>query len=128
MYLPLRKFFSKTAASIGTFIVSGLLHEYVLAIIFLKGNVSPDEQRRNYGMHMAFFVFNGIVVMIEYALKGNTLLAELQKALPNWLITALVLMTVIPVSHWFTDEYVMSGFYSDYSLGFPKIVYTPELE
>jgi hypothetical protein len=94
-----------------------------LAIIFLKGNVSPDEQRRNYGMHMAFFAYNGLVVMIEHAFKGNKFLTELPKALPKRAITALVLLTVIPVSHWFTDEYVMSGFYTDYSLGFPKIVY-----
>ena len=77
-------------------------------------------------MHMAFFAYNGLVVMIEYALKGNKLLTELQKNLPKQAITALVLLTVIPVSHWFTDEYVMSGFYTDYSLGFPKIVYLPQ--
>jgi len=130
VYLPLRKYFSKTTASVGTFVASGLLHEYVLAIIFLKGNVSPEEQRRNYGMHMAFFVYNGIVIFIEYALKGNKFvarcLAEIQKVLPKQAITAFVLLTVIPVSHWFTDEYVMSGFYTDYSLGFPRIVYIPK--
>lgn len=76
-------------------------------------------------MHMAFFAYNGIVVLIEYALKGNKFIAEMNKALPKPAITALVLLTVMPVSHWFTDEYVMSGFYSDYSLGFPRIVYMP---
>jgi hypothetical protein len=126
VYLPLRKYaVSKTAASIITFVVSGLLHEYILAIIYLKGNMSPEEQRRNYGMHMAFFAYNGIVVLIERALKGNKYIEELLKPLPKPAITALVILTVIPVSHWFTDEYVMSGFYTDYSLGFPKIVYIP---
>lgn len=74
---------------------------------------------------MAFFAYNGIVVLIERALKGNKYIEELLKPLPKPAITALVILTVIPVSHWFTDEYVMSGFYTDYSLGFPKIVYIP---
>ena len=130
VYLPLRKYFSRTTASIGTFVASGLLHEYVLAIIFLKGNVSPEEQRRNYGMHMAFFAYNGIIVLIEHALKGNKYcaqcFAEIQKVLPKQAIAALVLLIALPVSHWFTDEYVISGFYTDYSLGLPRIVYIPQ--
>lgn len=113
----------------GTFLVSGLLHEYVLAVIHLKGIESPEEQRFNYGMHMAFFAYNGIIILIEQALKSNKYcaqcIAEIERVLPKPVITALVLLTVIPVSHWFTDEYVMSGFYSDYALGFPRIVHIP---
>lgn len=109
--------------------MSGLLHEYVLAVIHLKGLETPDEQRRNYGMHMAFFAYNGIIVLIEYALRSNKVTArylnEIAAVLPKPFITMFVLLTVLPVSHWFTDEYVMSGFYSDYSLGFPRIVHIP---
>ena len=110
----------------GTFIASGLLHEYFLSILSLKGRLFPDDHARfvpYYGMHMAFFAWNGLIMAIEHALKGNKTMSRVGESLPRPLLTALVLLTVIPVSHWFTDEYIMSGFYSDISMGFPRIVY-----
>jgi hypothetical protein len=120
-----------------TFIASGLLHEYVLCIISLKGTTTGlynsssssshddghDVLVPSHGMHICFFAWNGLVMTIEHALKGNKALSRARQSLPRQVVTVLVLMTVLPVSHWFTDEYVTSGFYTDYSLGFPRIVH-----
>jgi hypothetical protein len=125
VYLPLRQHFSRSTSAVGTFVASGLLHEYVLCIISLKGSLYNDHDGYvpSYGMHIAFFAWNGLVMTIDHALRGNKTLSRLQQSLPRQVITACVLMTVLPFSHWFTDEYVTSGFYTDYSLGFPRIVH-----
>jgi hypothetical protein len=35
--------------------------------------------------------------------------------------TALVVLTALPVSHLFTSVYVETGFYRDFSVGFPRL-------
>ena len=124
VYLPLRQHFSRSTSAVGTFVASGLLHEYILCIISLKGSLYKDHDRHvpAYGMHMAFFAWNGLVMTVEYALKGNRTLSRIRHSLPRPVVTAFVVMTVLPISHWFTDEYITSGFYTDISLGFPRIV------
>ena len=108
-----------------TFFVSGLLHEYVLAVIALKGRVASAGEtpyRPAYGMHFAFFLWNGFVMLLENVFHDCKLVDSCKESLPRWAMTALVLLTVIPISHWFTDEYATSGFYDDYSMGLPILV------
>jgi hypothetical protein len=33
----------------------------------------------------------------------------------------IVVLMALPVSHWFTDEYVRSGLFAHYAVGFPII-------
>lgn len=112
-----------------TFVVSGLLHEYVCCIIQLRSQLYPDLASKKYepliGRHFLFFLWNASVVILERAVSHRTLFQRIKKNFPRPAVTALVLLTVLPISHWFTDEYIRSGFYSDYSMGFPLIVYHP---
>jgi len=89
-------------------------------------NLSTEETNTlydpRYGKHMAFFAWNAFVMTMEYFLAGNSILLWLGKKLPQPIKTMLVLMTVIPISHWFTHEYVNSGFLDDFSIAFPKII------
>lgn len=36
--------------------------------------------------------------------------------------TILVLLSVLPISHWFTHEYIACGAYADVFIGLPLIV------
>jgi hypothetical protein len=50
-------------------------------------------------------------------------LVEMHKNhVPRHLQTAMVLLTVLPVAHWFTNEYIQSGIYNDAAWGFPLLV------
>jgi hypothetical protein len=110
-------------AVLGTFVVSGLLHEYICQVIQAKSIRFPGIAKdyvANIGNQLCFFVWNGGVVVLERLVfpKGKMTNRSV------WpLNTMLVLLTVLPVSHWFTDEYLRSGFYNDVSLGLPLFVY-----
>lgn len=127
VYRPLRKNqYPRFIAAFATFMASGFLHEYVLMTLSLRGGVPNNPTGEpcspRYGNHWIFFMWNGVVLIVEYLLQGTALIRFLQNNLPKPVRTMLVLLTVIPISHLFTDEYVQCSFYSDISLGFPRIV------
>lgn len=129
MFKPVRKFFPKAIAIFATFIASGLLHEYVLAILTITHDDENDENglchscfRPKYGNHIAFFLWNGVVIILEHLLCNLHIFQWMKKVLPKSIITMLVIMTALPVAHLFTDEYVQSGFYSHYKIGFPMLI------
>lgn len=119
--------FSRHIAAIATFVVSGVIHEYVLYLMAQReghaNNPTRQQYTPNYGRHTQFFLWNGIVLLFERALETHRFVKWIKANIPGPLRTALVLMTVLPIAHFFTDEYIKSGFYSDASLGFPLIVY-----
>ena len=126
VYRPLRKNrVPRLIAAFVTFIASGCLHEYVLFLLALRGgrpnNPTGEVYAPRYGNHWIFFIWNGFVLIGEYVLQGTVLIRFLQTNIPKPIRTLLVLLTVIPISHLFTDEYIQCSFYSDISLGFPRL-------
>ena len=116
----------RALAMLATFVVSGILHEHALTLYQMKYLLYPEIASPyvpHYGRQLAFFLWNGFVVLLEHALSPLPLFQRMKAKLPKPIITALVLLTVVPISHWFTDEYIRSGFYSDCSMGFPLIIY-----
>ena len=133
-----------------TFWISGLLHEYIMWIMSFRQPTLPHQPpyQPYVGSQWAFFIWNGIVLLLERWLmkqkkemtttKKDTktsqqplsvvfwLLDTIQQYLPQSCQTALVLLTVLPVAHWFTNEYIRSGFYSDAAWGFPLFVLVME--
>ena len=127
IFKPLTKLrVSRTVAMLATFVVSGILHEHVCTVIGMKYLLFPKlatPYDPNYGRHFTFFLWNAFVVLLEYVLSPLPLFQWMKANLMKPAISLLVLLTVIPISHWFTDEYVRSGFYSDYTMGFPLVLY-----
>jgi hypothetical protein len=116
-YAPLRDSYSSAVAAFGTFVVSGFIHEYVLLTYSFRGGHSYQPR---YGNQFIFFLWNGVVLMLERQWKGWT--KDYRIKLPRPLQTALVLMTVLPIGNLFTDEYIRASFYDDASWGFPILV------
>jgi hypothetical protein len=120
--------FSRTVAAFCTFVVSGILHEYVLLIMKARSgrpnNPSETPFEPNYGNHLYFFAWCGVVTWLEKVTQRSAPIIWMRKYLPRNIRTALVLLTVLPIAHLFMDEYISSSFYNDLSLGFVKIVYT----
>jgi hypothetical protein len=127
MFRPLRKYgIPATMAAVLTFMVSGILHEYILYLMSLRQG-TPNIPNKEpfipiYGSNLGFFLWNGAVLMCEHLLHGWTILENMKKNLPRPIRTALVLLTVLPISHLFTGEYIKSSFYSDTVMAFPLIV------
>lgn len=110
-------------AVFATFLASGILHEYVmLAATLAKRGQYSISYKPMVGNQLIFFAWNSLLLALEHALSGNRLLARFKKSVPKATITALVLLTNLPISHWFTDEWVACGFFTGVSEGFPRIV------
>ena len=127
IYKPFRKQgFSQPAAAFATFAASGVLHEYFLAATAFVGRSSlqTDESFEVHliGGHLLFFLWNAIVLILEGLLQGTTIIQMMEKRLPKPVRTALVFMTVLPIVHCFTDQFVSLGLYSGFSLGYPRII------
>jgi len=128
VFKPVRKYYPKVLAIAATFIASGILHEYVLKIITIvhdqkdESGLCDSRFTPSYGNHAAFFIWNGIVIILEHMFGGLWLFQWMKKVLPKPIVSMLVIMTSLPVAHLFTDEYVKSGFFSDYKVAFPLII------
>lgn len=121
VYKPVRKFTANSAAlaAVATFIASGVLHEYILSIITLD---SVDQSSVRYGMHLAFFAYNALIFTVEHLFSEAYIFQWSGRTLHPTIVSLLVVLSVLPVAHWFTDEYISAGFYTDYTVGFPILV------
>ena len=107
VYIPLRKNgFSKGIAALATFVASGLLHEYVLTALAFKGVLLDDHSAYTprYGYHLAFFVWNGLNLILEGIFYKHPIIQWMKRTLPKPVIVVMVLMTVLPIGHWFTGK------------------------
>lgn len=129
VYKPIRTKYSRLAASTATFVTSGLFHEWLLSIVFYPGTeeligacMAPTCYVPGYGRNTLFFIWNAILIGLEYAIGGAAVFQGMKKHLPLTLVSLLVSLTALPAVHWFTNDYVRSDFFEDMQLGFPMIV------
>ncbi len=73
------------------------------------------------GMMCSFFMWNCMVLTFDRTFGEAWIFQRMKQTLPRQLKAALVLFTALPISHWFTHQFITSGFYSDLALGFPII-------
>ncbi|KAL9189466.1 hypothetical protein ACHAXT_009141 [Thalassiosira profunda] len=124
VYKPVRKHFgNRTLASLAAFVMSGLLHEYILLLVSTSRHDDTDETYRPvYGSQFCFFAWNGMLMAGEYLFVNWAMAPRLKVPAPPIVKSLLIILLALPVSHWFTDQYVNSGLFSHYAVGFPVIV------
>ena len=131
IYKPVRQLTSSSKAAIfSAFVVSGLLHEYVWAILFYVHEHQVDAALGKcrdcfypiYGKQMVFFGLNGVTIALESMIGGWCLFQWMKRSLPGFLITVLVLMTALPYGHLFTGDWIIGDYFSHFMLGFPVLV------
>jgi hypothetical protein len=108
IYLPARKVGMPSWAAVAlAFGFSGLLHDFSWAIIFY-----PDETctadgtcfRPLLGKLTAFFLYCGACMLLERPL-GPYL--GFMKDWPNVVVAQLVLLTALPVAHWYAGDWAV---------------------
>lgn len=107
---------SKPVAVLATFLASGFYHEFILLVLYCVGAFKP-----NFTAQLLFFLWNGLMLLLEGILSQNVTFAQVSSKIPPRLKNMIVLMTVLPVSHWFLDEYVACGMFKDFAVAFPLI-------
>lgn len=129
VFVPLRKIgCHRHVAAILTFVISGFIHEYILLLMTRRhgtryNNPLQKAYQPTLGNQFLFFAWNGIVLLLERTLAGQPMIEWMKCNLPKPIRTAFVLLTVLPVAHLFTDEYVNSSFYGDAAFAFPRITW-----
>lgn len=131
VYIPLRKNqVSQALAAGGAFLASGLFHEWILTFVFqprhhevgADGSCSaPHCYLTPVGGSTAFFIWNALIIMLEYSFGGSKLVLQFVKTVPASLRTVVLVMLALPVAHWFCEPYVVSNFFDHASIGFPLI-------
>ncbi|KAL3810513.1 hypothetical protein ACHAXA_005655 [Cyclostephanos tholiformis] len=126
VYKPIRSKYSRLVASVATFIVSGLFHEWLLSVAFQPegedGVCYSACYYPGYGRNTLFFVWNALLIGLEYAIGGAAIFQIIRAHLPLMVVSLLVASTALPTAHWFTNDYVRSDFFNDTLIGFPAII------
>ena len=125
---------SKLCAVAATFVVSGILHEYVNFVMFQgynNNNYDDDDDNTNVGAttnnssiidgsassyqlrwkQMIFFGWNGVLVGLEYLIGHWSFFRWLSRVLPPVAVTALVLCSALPLAHLFTGDWIKRGYF-----------------
>jgi Membrane bound O-acyl transferase family len=139
IFLPARK--SNVSAKLAvmlTFVASGLLHELSWALIFYQHYKRHHRQLRLDEATgtttttiacqevevciftpiptklVAFFAWNGVIMLLERPFMKYCTFAQ---TWPTPVVSSLILLTALPVSHWYTGDWAVGGYFSDLSLG-----------
>lgn len=107
---------SKVVAVVATFLVSGIMHEWVIDVSILNLAYTPA-----FGRTTGFFLWNGLFVILEYLIGGWRIFGMIKRVFPKPLITFMLVLCVLPIGHWFCDEYRNIGYFYALSSGFPLI-------
>jgi len=128
VYKPTRKHTSsKIWAVLSTFVVSGIIHEYVNYVMFFGkwGSNNEDTTLTSYEFRwkqMIFFGWNGILILLEYTIGQWEIFQWLSRNLPPIVTTLLVLCCALPLAHLFTGDWIKGGYFDSVFMAEPIIV------
>ncbi len=77
------------------------------------------------GSSFPFFIWNAIVVMLEHAIGIFYLFRWIRETFYTPVVTAVVLLTVLPIAHFFLDNYIRGRFFHDLQPGFLIVLSEP---
>lgn len=120
IYKPTRQITSsKIIATITTFLVSGIIHEYVNYVMFYEVSSSYRFKWKQ----ILFFGYNGLLIVLEYCIFSRyNIFIWLSHRLPKIIITVLILYSALPLAHLFTGDWIRYGYFDSICLAEPIIV------
>jgi membrane associated rhomboid family serine protease len=106
-------------AAMATFLASGIIHEYVWYLLFYTSIHQDDVHVPPFGKQLLFFGWNGILLVMEYAVRWEKLVS----AIPKPIVTLLVVLMALPVGHLFTGDMLKGGYFSSLQLALPILTW-----
>jgi hypothetical protein len=107
IFLPARKYFNAKVAVFLTFVGSGFFHDYVWTVTFYHQHHRYDENGHCHGCFVptigkvtAFFLYTGMIMMLERPLSRLAPFQWMSKNLPTFIIATLLVLVHVPVAHW----------------------------
>lgn len=124
--------YSKVVAILVSFLASGLLHDLCWTILFFKsvhdydsyGNCIDcfDHLRLKVTM---FFLWCGLTMLLEKPIGRLPPVKWMAKNLPRIVVSTLNVLVVLPFVHWFAGDWIVGGYFKQFSMGTFTIVYNP---
>jgi len=65
-----------------------------------------------------FFAWNGMIISAEYIIGKAYVFQLISEKCPKIVVSFLVVLTALPIAHWFTGDYIQSDFFECVHLGF----------
>jgi hypothetical protein len=112
---------SRNAATMAAFVASGLAHEYVWAVMFLRSSHEIDKYVPPFGKSLLFFGWNGVLLVIEHWI-GRERWNELIKPYPRFLVSMVVVLAALPVGHLFTGDFRQGGYFTSLVTAWPMVI------
>jgi hypothetical protein len=75
----------------------------------------------------AFFMWCGLTMILSEPIGCLPPVQWMAKNLPRAVISTLVVMTALPFAHWFAGDWIVGGYFRQFSMGTFKIVYRSEV-
>jgi hypothetical protein len=136
VYKPVRAVTdSKSLASLAAFVVSGLCHEYVWALLYLPTTAQLQDHEFSEGLccsscyceswmgkQLVFFGWNGVLIALEYLVAGD--MASYTNWLPRLVRSHLIVLLSLPVGHLFTADITKAGYFSHLRSAIPMVTIT----
>ena len=121
---------SNVIGTIGAFLASGLLHEYCWIVIFYRYQEQQPQQAiddeeslmvvftPSFFKLTLFFLYNCGVMLLEDNYGKYVTFFE---KWPCFVVSTMIVMIALPISHWFTGDWVVGGYFSDFAMGLWQI-------
>jgi len=107
-----------------TFVVSGLYHDYAWLVNFYntQHNNCNDDTCHEYhtplfGTKTLFFLTTGLIMLLERPVSKLPVVTTLAEKLPTFIISTLMVLVHVPVSHWYYGDWVVGGYFNQMAVG-----------
>ena len=84
-----------------TFLVSGLMHDYMWEVVFYNNNGDDDYDGPQFGKVTAFFTYVALVMILERPLGQLHIFQWMKFNLPINVRSTLLVVLHLPVAHWY---------------------------
>mmetsp|Transcript_9582 Transcript_9582/g.18814 ORF Transcript_9582/g.18814 Transcript_9582/m.18814 type:complete len:329 (-) Transcript_9582:153-1139(-) len=135
VYKPTRKrTSSKVAAVFASFVVSGIIHEYINFVMFhdhgsnsISNSIGTNDNTNTMipykfrWKQMLFFGWNGILIALEYGIGHWDIFKWMSQNLPQIVVASLVICSALPLAHLFTGDWIVHGYFDRVYLAEPVI-------
>jgi len=126
VFLPIQKqkLANPAISILVTFIISGLYHDYSWGNIFYYQAHYYDDNGCNschvpiYGRVTTFFLFTGLIMLLERPVTKLPFVQFLSQNLPLFVKSTLIVLIHAPFAHLYYGDWIQGGFFNDSTLLF----------
>ena len=141
VFLPARQVVSSKLAVLLTFLMSGLFHDYIWAVLFYRPSYTLDAETGEcnndgsddnvnvclvpiFGKLAAFFFYTGIIMLLERPLSKRQPFVWISNNLPTFVISTMLIILHVPFAHWWVWSWQLGWRWFSllvYSLGWDSV-------